>query len=214
VPYGKRLTDFPRQCIFIGTTNSPTYLFDPTGGRRFWPVSVTGQGHLIGPPFTMTQDYIDQIWAEAVTRYREGEKLYLDNPELEKEGIKQQEEVRKESEKSGIVAAFLDRLLPIGWEDMDLSARRNWLDGYNLDDGAPDGSIKRERVCVMEIWAECFRNDPGKIKRFEADEIHDIMMTLPGWKRYAGGNGKLRFGRIYGGQRAYVPIDDGVSDLL
>lgn len=75
--YGKSTVDFPRQCVFVGTVNpSGGYLNDPTGARRFWPVSV-GRVDL-----KRVAEERDQLWAEAVFRYRRNEPWHLRDPKL------------------------------------------------------------------------------------------------------------------------------------
>lgn len=63
-PYGRRLQDSPRRCVFFGTTNRKTYLIDDTGNRRFKPVEV---GRL---DFETLRAERDQLFAEAIHLYR------------------------------------------------------------------------------------------------------------------------------------------------
>lgn len=72
--YAKRASRHRRQCVFVGTVNPGadlSYLEDETGARRFWPVPV-GRIDVAG----IRADR-DQLWAEAVARYRGGEQWWI-----------------------------------------------------------------------------------------------------------------------------------------
>lgn len=73
--HGKNTIDRPRRCVFVGTTNERHYLKDATGNRRFWPV----------PCGTVKADQLaidrDQLWAEAVHRFRAREPWWLTETE-------------------------------------------------------------------------------------------------------------------------------------
>ncbi len=71
-PYGRSDVSAPRQCIFVGSTNSGSYLHDPTGNRRFWPIKV-GTIRLA----KVGTELVNQLWAEAVDAYRNGEPWWL-----------------------------------------------------------------------------------------------------------------------------------------
>jgi hypothetical protein len=69
--YAEMPTTRKRQFILIGTTNDHSYLNDPTGNRRFWPVRT--EGFKIDD---IRRDR-DQLWAEAVVREKKGESTRL-----------------------------------------------------------------------------------------------------------------------------------------
>ena len=76
ISYGHYAEDFPRGCVFIGTTNRDHWLDDPTGARRFWPIRVG----VINLKAIATDR--DQLLAEAVDRYKRG-RHWWPSPRLE-----------------------------------------------------------------------------------------------------------------------------------
>jgi len=70
-PYGRTTIESHRQVVFAGTTNEATFLADPTGARRFWPVAV-GEIDLEA----IRRDR-DMLWAEAASAWKAGEPWWL-----------------------------------------------------------------------------------------------------------------------------------------
>jgi predicted P-loop ATPase len=87
-PYGKHTIKLPRQCVFAGTINPPVggYLKDPTGARRYWPVTCHGKIDLEG-----LKRNRDQLWAEAIHRYKADMPWWLETDELEALATAEQE---------------------------------------------------------------------------------------------------------------------------
>lgn len=77
-PYGKIVEEFPRSAIFAGTVNphGTGYFKDPTGARRFWPVSC-GEIDL-----ELLRRDAPQLWAEAKHLYKEGWPWWLEGDEV------------------------------------------------------------------------------------------------------------------------------------
>ena len=207
--YGVNVESHPRSCIIVGTTNSDGgFLRDITGNRRFWPVRVTGHGKW--HPWDLAD--IDQVWAEAIEYFNQGEELFLKG-EIAAVAYTKQREAMETDDREGIVGEYLDRLLPDNWDRMDLFERRNFLSGSEFGGAVAEGTVKRERVCPMEIWCECFGKSRESMKKGDTYEIESILYKLGGWKKYDGNaQGKLRF-PAYGVQRAYVRVADEGSSV-
>ena len=194
--FGRRVTPHPRQCIFFGTTNSEKgYLRDITGNRRFWNVKVTGEGRM--KPWNLDQETVDQIWAEVIVLSNAGEDLFLDHA-LEDYARKEQSEAMEQDDREGLVAWYLDMLLPETWDTMDVHQRRD----YVQDPDGPlnvKGTVRRETVSNIEIWCECFGKAKEDIKPADSYAISAIMARFTDWSRPE----TRRRIPIYGLQRLY-----------
>jgi predicted P-loop ATPase len=100
--YGRRAANYPRTCVFAGTTNGEKYLKDDEN-RRFWPVSV---GAIDIPALRRDRD---QLWAEAVHRFKAGEQWWL-NAEETIDAVGEQAARKADDEWLPIIAAWLANL--------------------------------------------------------------------------------------------------------
>lgn len=192
--YARTSETFPRQCIFIGTTNDPEFLRDPSGNRRFIPVDID-KTRSTKDVFHIPQEEIDQIWAEAFELYMSGETLWL-GEEAEMLAKEEQRAHSESDEREGIITSFLNRKLPANWDDMDLWQRKDYLD----DPLSPNGVKEREYVCVAEVWCECLGRNKEDMDRYKTREINDLLKSIDGWTPCKS----TKNFPIYGKQKYYI----------
>lgn len=194
--YGHRSEAHPRRCVFFGTTNDHEYLRDVTGSRRFWPLEV-GVSAAVKDVFTDLRGERDQLWAEAAAKYRAGESLML-SEEVGDAVQAAQETHREHSVKEGIVAEFLQKPIPVDWNDWPTERRRLWWSDAITERDAVE-TTERTSVCAIEVWAELFGGDVKFMRRADTLEINNVITAIGGWSRAAS---PIRCGP-YGVQRGF-----------
>lgn len=188
----KRARDFPRQCIFIGSTNDREYLRDQTGGRRFWPIVCEVVDQIDNPRL---QKNVMQIWAEALHIYKEmAAKYSFDLPlymtdEAAQLALEMQESRRVESVEEILAGDIL-----------------KWLDtpiGDEFDDLEPDTPKQlRQETCTLQIWREMMGRE-GTPSHLEAIKIGKAMQIV-GWDRTHNVMRTLDINKKYGTCRVYL----------
>ena len=208
--YGRNRVDQKRQCVFFGTVNDLNgYLKDPTGNRRFWPINVSGNG--IYKPWDMTEETRSQIWAEAFERYNTGERCGDLYGEALAIANNEQRLAMEQDDREGIIKEYLDTPIPENWYNMDLGARRDFLDmdGSKLSGDSRKGTVRRTYISNMAIWCECLGRPRTSIQKRDSYELAEIMARL-GWKKTGR---QMRIDPLYGNQYTYIrPKDDKGDD--
>lgn len=153
VAYGRVAQQFPRQCIFIGTTNLEAdlgYLKDATGNRRFWPVR-TGKIDIDG-----LRAVREQLFAEAVCRYDAGESLYIRDESTRQQALQEQHNRRQ-------VDPWLDKIA--GWLEKDEFGR------------------SRDVVTTMQVWTDCLQGLEKQFSRKEMCRIANVLQLELRWEK-------------------------------
>jgi len=197
VAYGRRVEVFPRQCVFFGTTEEDMFLKSVNGNRRFWPVKIDPELSYLNVFKDLTQDMVDQVWAEACEAYKSGEKLYL-STELEDTARVIRDAFIEQDERKGMICRYLYLEVPSNWESMSVYERRSFIQGD--DELSANGVKKRDKISIPEIWTECLGNSVKDMSYYNCKFIRDIMNGHSEWrKRVVTVNG-------FGPQRGYVRL--------
>lgn len=151
--YAKRTSEFPRQCIFIGTTNDVQFLSDKTGNRRYLPIVIKLQPGELKNKEHYVRDYILECWREALVLFKE-KKTYLSIPsEYYKDVVEAQDSAVEDDPKMGMLLDYL-----------------------------ADKKVG-DRVCTMEVFTNCFNGIKKNFSRLEGKEISRMLSSLPDWRR-------------------------------
>ncbi|HWV28277.1 MAG TPA: virulence-associated E family protein [Dyadobacter sp.] len=206
--YARRVEDHPRQCVFMGSTNRPEFLSDPDGNRRFWPVHANQVQPQNNVYRDLTPAVVGQIWAEACVMYAQGEELMLE-PHVAQLAEYVQKRHTEVDEREHDIVEYLNKPLPADWYKLDKSTRAAYL-MQGIDQMPQDGQenlIRRDKVCVREIWVELFDGSKRDADRHKTRFIHDIMRNLPDWEL---AKNPLNVG-YFGRQMCYVRKGSGVE---
>lgn len=196
--YSRVPETFKRSCVFVGSTNIYGFLNDPSGGRRFGPVDIENIKINYNDrlkKFIADKEGINQLWAEAVQMYRNGETLFLSD-EAEKIAGFEQRKHNDGDERAGIIEQYLDTPLPAKWDTMDLYERRAYLN----DPLVKKEGDERDYVCMAEIWCECLGKEKEDMDRYKTREINDILRGLDRWEQ----SQSTKNFTIYGKQKYYA----------
>ncbi len=156
IPYETHPEDRPRQCVFVGTSNSMDFLpLDRTSNRRFAPVLVHSERvekHILESEGE-SRAYIMQAWAEAMGIYKRDPLELKLSKGIEKYLKELQKEFMPEDAKVGIIQL--------------------WLDEQQAD-----------YVCSIMIYKEALRHEFDTPKDWELKEINNIMNnSIAGWEK-------------------------------
>ena len=158
-PWDKNVSEFPRRCIFVGTSNDFSPLVDKTGNRRFYPVEVRSNGYEIYRKEQEIREYIAQCWAEARVLYDRNQMPNFANQSLVSYYLEAQENAMQDDWRTGAIQAFLERKNP------------------------------GELTCVREVCHRALSSNPDFPKEptlAESKDIGRILNKLPDWERVKG----------------------------
>jgi predicted P-loop ATPase len=199
--YSEFAEERPRQCVLFGTTNNHDCLRDTTGNRRFWPMQCGDWSEASKDWHSDLPLERDQIWAEAVVRWRLGEELYLTREqEIYAETV--QELHREKHPWEDTIIDFINREVPEDWSAWSLDRRMAYWGGGIVEEIA---TVPRERVCCREIWAEAFHEELSRLTLANSRVINNVLAAQDGWKLA----GDMKCGKPYGTQKAFKRHEDG-----
>jgi putative DNA primase/helicase len=143
-PYGREPQEYARTCVFAATSETDDYLSDMRGKRRYWPLRCTD----------INLDTLrlsrDKLFAEAIYRYRQGDKWYV----MPKEATEEEQNSRATGDP---------------WED---------LIAPRLDARWQEYLAVGHKLTTNEILTNMVYQEPGRQTDVDAKRVARIMAAL------------------------------------
>lgn len=152
-PFNRRPEDRKRQCVFCGTSNDANFLKDRTGNRRYLPIDTHKA--------RATKDIFDEKTARAefIQAVAEAVHYYKQDPN--------KKPVLPKNVEMDAVQAQAEHLEEDSWVSL--------IEDYLSE-------THRDRVNVLCIWAEGFKQDPVLQRRADINRMLTIMRNdITGW---------------------------------
>lgn len=205
-PYARNPITLKRQCIFLGTTNNYDFLKDETGDRRYYPIDVDRRNATKNIDTELTPEYVNQLWAEALERYKQGEEIYITDGNILAIAEQEQRNHFDESPLQSDIYNFLDILLPPPqeWYSMTLDQRKRYIQAVQSGEDTSKslgrtGVYRRDRVSVKEIMCELYGYELNQ--PIERKISLDISRSLTALKWHK--TGKTEWIKPYGNVKVY-----------
>lgn len=165
MPFDKRVTEHPRHCIFIGTTNKEQFLTDKTGNRRFYPVRVWQQGINLYEKEKEIKHYIEQCWAQALILYEKGELKPYADPKLRELIRKKQSDATQDDYRIGMIKDFLE-------SKEEVCIPMLWYEALGMrSDLKPTRKDSNEIALIMQSMAGWERKSTTRFKDYGTQQV-------------------------------------------
>lgn len=178
--YGRRNVEIKRRVAFGGTTNEKTPLRDRTGNRRFivYESNLAQHECYINKEDIFSEEYRDQLLAEAIHLYKSGYNIFKWTEEELKWWEFANEESTEENDLYGEIENYVNMKKPNSWYSMSEFEMKNYINSYDFDSHRQTNTIydgillkRSDKTCIKEIWTVALGRNEPTINRFHRDLI-------------------------------------------
>lgn len=166
-PFSPKAIDEPRTCVFYGTTNRTEFMYDQTGGRRWWPLAIT--------KINIDEDFnARQLWGQVMHLWKDEHKEpYPLTEEETKKLEKHNNNFSAQSNEELAISEYLDFDMPQEkWEWVSPAKLSNELNGLFLN-----RNYKPEAT-GMALTAMCRKNRQIEKRRTKKGIEYHLPFTV------------------------------------
>lgn len=190
--YGRKAEEHKRRFIMVGSTNTVEFLRGVGENRRFYPVLCSPISNK--SVFTdLTQEVVNQVWAEALVLFNAGEPCHLSGAILDvARGV--QRAHKDLDDNIGVIESYLNMPCPAKFDELTREERLAYIARPDVWQGEP-----REKISSNEVFFEALNPNAKSAIDFGRKQQKDVarlMAQFSNFERPTTTKNTLAFGRV------------------